>query len=224
MYDLTQQAGFSIASQSVTPKRNNRPPVTTAPPKSSRIGRPGSKRYQRYFNKAYLLQHSDNVTDEDIQIYVTTRSHFSMLIECGNDQIWESFVDFTEESQEELLSSLSAGMEQYRQKIGSEGASKSFRSIDKKIRKIIRSRVDIEYLFSMDQEITDFIKRDIEESSYAIPEPSRRMICHGICQFYSLGSNSKDTHKGERVVFVRKTERSTIPGETLSRYLQRLHL
>jgi len=72
----------------------------------NRIGRPGSKRYQRYINRSFLGDlGSEGEMELDFRMMEST-SPFSILFEESNRKKWDPFVEVTEEKQEKLLISI----------------------------------------------------------------------------------------------------------------------
>jgi len=74
--------------------------------RSLNVGRPGSKRYQRFLNRAFLIGNGVQLLPEDLNVFVAKYSPLSSLFEPENRKIWEEFVTLSEEKQELFLASL----------------------------------------------------------------------------------------------------------------------
>jgi len=218
------------------------------------IGRPGSRRYQRYLNRSYLLEKESNIISEDLLVFNPTITPLSkLLLDPENRKEWEPFRSVSEEKQEQLLQSLkinsSHNSEGSQFELSSkrvESASERFRSIDRKCRKILKKTTitDYEFFYDLEQEITQFIKNDCNNTDdhhllYSFDCTYHRMICHGICQYYKLdarsknnrapadctsnnNSNNNDDDNVNRIVVIKKKETTNIPNETLSGHLQNI--
>jgi len=73
-----------------------------------KIGRPGSRRYRHWENEFFLLKNlseteSECESDDWDESYAPSYGAFAMVFEEGNKDIWEPFVDTTEEQQRILL-------------------------------------------------------------------------------------------------------------------------
>jgi len=206
-------------------KRNYRWTSKDSSARFEDVGKMGSKRYQRFLNKTFLIDQERQLDAADFNIFVHCCTPFTQLWqEPKKLQVWEPFIDVTEERQEELLVSLSVDISNYLQNMTEESASASFKIIDRKIRKLLKRHLRSEFLMALDDEILGYIRLDDYNTLvYSFSDPYHRMICHGICQFYSLQSRSKNS-KGDRVVVVSKTQHTSIPNQTLSQHLQKLQL
>jgi len=243
-FSFLEEISTSVPSPSnpVSPKKRQRyVPMRDSQARFSRVGKPGSKRFQRYMNDSFL----HNVLDlepEDFQLQ-SVRSTFSLLFEEQNEKKWAPFVDITEEEQDYLLFSMNhvkKGEEEEdefgdfviipienmetKQEDCSFHPETKFRKVDKKIRRFIQKNPTNPFLLSMDEEIVKYIEMGtFQPKIFSFDQSFQRMICHGICQFYSLNSFSRENEKGSRVVTVRKPLKGfSTPSITLSIFLQKL--
>jgi len=83
-------------------------PIRDSQARLEKVGKPGSKRFQRFVNKTYLYQHEWDLQPEDFEIAKKSPSPFSLLFDEKIKQLWEPFIDITEEEQEKLLQKLSS--------------------------------------------------------------------------------------------------------------------
>jgi len=232
--------------QSVAPTSGRRgyvPPMRHSHARATRIGRPGSKRYQRFLNKEYLSEQQWDLEFEDFQAVRFGCTPFSALFEEHNSRIWEPFIDITEEEEQWLLRQLEEGKSsnvEERDELGDwiiiqqeednlldefvdqaiHGATSLLR-IQKDIRKFMRRNPDSPFLLAMDKEIADYIEAESQLLTYTLETSFQRLICHGICQYYALRSRSEDQIDGTRLTIVSKPKGGiSLPSHTLSEYLQ----
>jgi len=214
----------------------------------NKVGRPGSKRYQRYLNKSYLYEHEWNLLPEDFEVAIKSSSLFSALFDEVNRTKWEPFIDVTEEQQEYLLRrlqdvSVSLVEDEQEDEFGdfvmipsehevlpiveevkmtqSFPAHFHFQKVDRKIRKFIRKNPNDPFLRSLDCKIVEYIQHtSYQPKTFSFHGSFHRMVCHGICQFYSLHSKSQNISE-TRVVVVRKPKSNvSFPSVTLSQFLE----
>jgi len=232
MLDITNiQAGdpAKITFSSYLPSKRSRyvPIPRISVPRSQYIGRPGSRRYQRFLNRSFLTGQEVEVETQDLIVFeAPTITPLGSLTEPENRKLFEPFVSVTEEEQQVLFASINVHMtprtnaaDISRQHV-SISAAKSFQRIDKKIRKLLKVNLKNDFFRDFDQEIANLIQNGSRALEYSFEDSFGRLICHGICQYYSLMSRSIDTTRGRIVVIERKAS-TTIPGETLTQYLQR---
>lgn len=236
----------ATAVQTATPTFRRRrfvPPNRDASARTTRIGRPGSKRYQRFLNKEYLSEQQWDLEVEDFQVVRFGCTPFTCLFEEHNNRIWEPFIDITEEEEQWMLRQLEEGKPadlETRDELGdwivvdrqeenlfdefvepTVHGSISMRRVHKDIRKIIRKNPDSPFLLEMDKEIANYIEAEAQLLTYKLETAFQRMICHGICQYYSLCSRSEDQPDGTRLTIISKPRKGiSLPSHTLSEYLQ----
>jgi len=193
------------------------------------VGRPGSKRHQRFLNRSYISSQETFVEHEDFNIHPTSfSSPLDLLFRDPQLQLkWEEFLLSTEEQQDELLIELTSsinltGSRRYSQENANERSPvQSFIAIDKKIRTILLRHANCEFLYTLEKQIIDFIGQNDKLLMYPFSDPLQRILCHGVCQFYSLPSKSK-SQWGRRVVVIENSQHNTtLPAMTLFQYLQR---
>jgi len=202
-----------------------------------KTGRPGSKRYQRFVNREYLQEQQWDLQPEDFQVVQFTRTVFSTLLHEKNRKIWEPFIDVTEEQEALMLQKICKGgpmedsdefgdwififdenVEEVKMSVK---PHVSFSKIEKRVKQYILKNPDSPFLQSMDKEIVVYIKGSTQRMSYNFENPFHRLICHGICEFYSLHSHSEDSKEGTRVLHIVKPKKGfNAPSLTLCEYLQ----
>jgi len=234
------------SQQGISPGFNKRrryvPPVRDSLSRVKRVGTPGSKRHQRFLNKLFLVEQQWELEPQDFQVVEFTCSPFSVLFEEENRKLWENFLDVTEEQQEQMLTQISDGLRPSKENTDEFGnwvivesedledgfeeiesctptASESFKRVEKHIRKLIRKNRENSFLLAIDKEITEYLQTKNEVRTYQFETGYHRMICHGVCQYYSLNSKSHQM-KSDRILVVSKPKKGTqIPSSTLSQYL-----
>jgi len=207
----------------------------------NKIGRPGSRRYQRYLNREFLQEQQWDLQPEDFQVVCFSKTTFSLLFEEENRQLWAPFVDVTEEEERVMLQRMCSGrpVEENDElgdwvvidSINAESEVKKnpivkphicFMRVDKRVRKYIQKNPDSPMLESMDKGITQYIQEEKRKKTYNFENSFHRLICHGVCQFYSLHSCSEDNEDGSRALHISKPRSHNSPSVTLSEFLQTL--
>jgi len=193
-------------------------------------GRPGSKRFQRYLNRSFLLDQSNDVEFDDFSILMNTKTVFTDLHQNSETlSKWEEFIEVTEEKQEQLLIGLSIDVSKFvqqkithrREFIQNMSPEASFNAIDKKLRRVLHNYGNSQMLADLDSELVQYITTgEFGSLVFTFSESYQRMLCHGICQFYSLNSQSQDMASGKRIVIVSKTQETRVPAITLTQHLQ----
>jgi len=237
------QAGSSRPLISSTRNSSNYTPLRKPIDRASStrihyIGRPGSRRYQRYLNRSFLLENERNITPQDLLVFSQITTPLSMVLQDSNHlKNWEPFISTSEEKQEHMLKKLTNGSEHNTNKsnarrMSSSSASDSFALIDLKIRKLFKKSgvLECEIFDNLEKEITCFILGNDNDNNnstsltYSFDSTYQRMLCHGICQYYRLESRSQsvddDNDVDHKIVIVKKKHESCIPNETLSTHLQ----
>lgn len=202
------------------------------------VGRPGSRRYQRFVNKAYLLQNENAIKiPEDLLVYsIDTSNHpiSRVVLDANSRKKWEPFVNITEEKQERLIRNLTHRPDHdhhYDHHRSNISAYESFIQIESKIRKVLLTLIDDEFFFNLDKEISDYVN-DADNNNnnsssrktslvYNLDDPYQRMITYGICQYYKLNYIKQEGKRDDDRTFVNisKKKGTVIPTITLSRYL-----
>jgi len=221
-------------------KSNSWTPQRDSLNRRNNIGKPGSRRHQRWLNRMFLMEQEVELELEDFKIFDTTKTALSQIFEdsfCS--EIWAPFVDVTEEQEEQLLMSIDVTLTHKNDKesdlevevsFDDEDdssddqmfpAQESFKRIDKKIRKVLQQQIENEFLSSMDKEIANYIQiKEFNTLTYSFEDSFHRLICHGICQFYSLRSRSEDSETGDRILVIKKPATILKPSTTLTQFLQ----
>jgi len=193
-------------------------------------------------NKTFLHDNQWDLVPEDFTIFRMSCSPFSCFFSEANRKKWAPFVDITEEEQHKLLNQLYGSSDEEledelgewvivekEQKATSDEIKISFRAevqfqrVDKKIRKLMLRNTCDEFLVLLDQEIVKFMQVPAGKLlTKTFDEPFHRLICHGVCQFYSLVSKSEDFEGGRRVVIIKSKNSLHFPSTTLSKFLESL--
>jgi len=180
-------------------------------------GRPGSRRFQRYLNRSFLLNQTAELHADDFVIASSTTSVFTEILSDGDKlSIWEQFLDMNEHEQNEILLSFSEEADAWIDL----SPEQNFNMIDKKLRKVLQLQLCRDFLAQLESELIQRISGEMSSLAYTFTEPWHRMICHGICQYYSLHSQSTNVKGGKRVVIVSKTKHTRVPAVPLSQHLR----
>jgi len=210
--------------------------------------RPGRKRLQRTANRSFLLDKEHEVTVEDFNVFIApTQTPLTRLMSSQNQkQIWEPFVECTEEQQKELISRMESHIvtdveKRTNSRRMKSSSAKSFQSIGSRFRLLLKKNASSDFFLNIDREIVTFLRSDGNEKPliFELEHSNGRMLCHGICEYYSLVSKSMNVNINadepmmesinestldesmKRIVVIMKSGRSTIPGESLSLFLQK---
>jgi len=226
--------------------RRRRYAVRDSEARFNRVGKPGSKRHQRYLNNTFLQDQHWDLSPEDFEIVRFSCSPFAALFDEENRRRWEPFVDITEEEQRDLLAHLHCMKEDNEDEFGDFVVIKSetaqimeefdevkvpsfppevhFKKVEKKLRKVMQKHSNNQFFISIDKEIVNYIQLSTYTPlTLSLTESFHRMICHGICQFYSLRSHSESLASGHRIVIVKKPKEGLhFPSTTLSQFLNSL--
>jgi len=235
-----QSVATNATTQPTFRRRRYVPPVRDSQARISRIGRPGSRRYQRFLNNEYLIEQQWDLELEDFQVVRFGGTPFTPLFAEHNRKIWEPFIDVTEEEEQWMLRQLDGKPTEQGDELGdwiviekqteicledfeepTVHASTSMGRIQRNIRNFIRKNPDSPFLLAMDKEISDYVEHGRESLTYLFENAFQRMICHGICQYYALISRSEDQPDGTRLTTVSKPKKGVFStSHTLSEYLQ----
>jgi len=168
---------------------------------------------------------------EDFIMWDTAYSRFACVFHPEeNRKTVEQFIDITEEEQDRLFEEFekasiktSKRNNNDEERAGEESkyvASRLFQQVDKRVRKWLFRYYESEFFQNVDQQIADFITSPHNYNGalvYDLDHPFHRLICHGVCHFYSLKCYSKD----HRMVIINRASHSVIPSSTtLTQYLK----
>eukprot|EP01118_Nematostelium_gracile_P014046 TRINITY_DN53_c0_g1_i1.p1 TRINITY_DN53_c0_g1~~TRINITY_DN53_c0_g1_i1.p1 ORF type:complete len:295 (+),score=74.96 TRINITY_DN53_c0_g1_i1:191-1075(+) len=96
-------------------------------------------------------------------------------------------------------------------------APRLFQNIEKRIRRVIQKDFTNPILVSLENQIIEFIESNSKQSlNIKLEDSFHRMICYGICQFYSLKTKSL---QGKNIVVVNKPKRVIYPSVSLAEFL-----
>lgn len=217
---------------SASPARNWRWAPRESLASRLRVGRPGSKRFQRFLNKEFLETAQEDLESRDWDIidFSTTGSWFGQLCDEHNRVVWEPFVDITEEEQDYLIC---AANDRQRKEASMEGAACNgtspaarFERIERKPRRALWENPRCEFLQQVESEVIAFLHRCgspvVEPLVMPLDgSPYHRLICHGVSQYYLLASYSR-TANGQRSLIIckpRHVDHIEQPHITLSEFL-----
>jgi hypothetical protein len=225
------QAGVGSA-RTITPKRSRRINTSSndndsVTSRETKIGKPGSKRFQRWLNNSYLMGFEEGMEPSDLTIQPPA-SMFNRLFEDEtNLHLWEPFVDVTEEQQRKMLNKMCSQSKKELKTRPSSLGEESFLRVEKKIRKQLVKFLDSPFLIELDKEIVSFASEQWDTNrrqlKFQFTDSFHRMICHGICQFYSLNSRSVELQgfrSDHKILFISKPAVYSPPEITLISYLQ----
>lgn len=209
--------------------------------------RMGANKARRVENLRHLLTlaEKDDSFDLDYDIFEPSMSAFSELFnEKEKMQVWNEFVNSSEEEQERIISGRSVpytileeeeeedflmvdetqdDKTDKRKYHPSYSAEECFQRIDKKIRTHLkRKHVPLELLSKLEESVIEFFQ-SWPDSVYVqcLNGGFERMMMHGVCQYLDLQSKSIENN-GERHTQVENTHPAFYPPTILlSSYLQR---
>jgi len=215
------QAGDPFPMDQQAQRQNNA--ATTPYINNRRVGQPGSKRFQRFINKAFLLQNEQDLEEEDLSVFVApTYTALDAIFEEKNKKTWEPFVETTEGRQRKMIQSLSArgaSARRHHHRQSALSPTTSFASIKASTRRLLRESE--EFVPMLDKEISNFMQNSqLNSLTYTFNDDFDRLLCHAVCQYYQLSSITRESHNS-KIVAIRKTPKSQIPGATLVQHMSR---
>jgi len=184
-----------------------------------KIGRPGSRRYRHWENEFFLLKNlseteSECESDDWDESYAPSYGAFAMVFEEGNREIWEPFVDTTEEQQRILLAEYESD-DSFEETFHAVSPPEAFALLRKRSQRTLKRHKKSRLLEQMDGVIfafmnghlyddqLDFLRQDDsgETLIFSFSEKFHRHMLHALCEFYDLVSYSVDITE-ERVTVV----------------------
>lgn len=200
--------------------------------------RSGSKKCRRLQNAYYLQSLAEAEEVAEVSIYDFVQESVSafarLLSERENVQVWNDFVNCTEEEQHRIVDrachgengdeSADSGAEEFDARTGHPAfsAKESFRRLDGDLRTMLRKRhVPLGKLSKLEEEVSSFFKSH-PESEYRnrLCNSFERLMLHALCQYMDLISRSYDS---EGIRWTRVWNRRPVfvpPAVSLSSYLQ----
>jgi len=196
-------------------------------PTQPRLPKPGSRRYQRYVNTEFLKESAGELDECDLLVFDSSHSLFASLHTSESHRVvWERFVTSSEEEQHHVLRRSAKAFSSSAPRSRSV-AEHHFRRVDKRIRRLLKRKTHVEFVGEWEGRVVEYAQLPAKRPplKYACQDSYQRLLCHGVCQYYALPSQSKDTRAGKRFVEVRKpASPPALPAETLSDYLRSLSL
>lgn len=197
---IQQLENFHVRSSLPTKKKFN--PRKAGPRDSlnrrNRMGKPGSKRYQRWLNRSYLLELETDFDMLEFEI-VPESSLFGFLFENEEQlKIWGDFCEYSEEEQRMMLASIEK--EEKAKNTPCTPYASWIRNVDISLRKLIRKHWETDFLKTLDEEIYQLVEMPEHILTYNF-DAFHRMLCYALCQFYSLRSMKK-VKNSEKLVIV----------------------
>lgn len=188
-------------------------------------GKPGTRRHQRHLNRTFLTDRVDEVEGQDW--FVPDTPSFTFFSCEENVRAWETLMNLSEAEQDELfewfheLSLAEATQPARKYKSAMSGAQAAFNRIDRTARHCMKRQFGSGsyFLSTLDVEILAFANGAETMMTYQLDDSPRRLMCHGICQYYSLISRSVTNKAGVRTTFIYKPKEHTIPTISLLEFM-----
>jgi len=195
-------------------------------------GRPGSRRYQRWLNRAFL-ETLEEVDESDYDDFFSERqSIFSVWFDEANADLVEPLLDTSYDLQEETLGSLDFRQSNVTTFNADVMVARSFKDVNPRMVQLLKH---VDFLTALDSKIRQFL---VEESSnccneqfvctpfdnyveFCFHNSFHRLLAHGVCRYYKLSSYSIDSAPG-RTTIVNKPKNFTpncLPPVSVTEYL-----
>jgi len=208
-----------------------------------KIGKPGSRRYRQWENEFFLIrnlsetesEYESGFSDDWDESYAPSYGPFSVVFEDDNREVWEPFVDITEERQQILLtfsdyddSSEEEDIDLSPSEIFSLLRRRSQRTLKRHKHSAILQRIDdIVVAFSnclIYDDQFEYLRPGFGEEVgeclvFAFSEKFQRHLLHALCEFYNLVSYSVDTSE-ERITIVQRRMVVTSHNQSVLQYLK----
>jgi len=192
-----------------------------------KIGRPGSRRYRHWENEYFLLKNlseteSECDSDEE-EAFEPSYGLFSAVFQEENKEVWEPFVDTTEEQQAVLLALSDDDEDQpFEETFGTLSAAEAFSLLRTRSQRTLHRHRDSQLLEQMDnilfafsngrchEDHLDFLRpsMDGEVLVFAFEKKFHRHLLHATCEFYDLVSYSAYSTE-ERITIVHQRQNAT---------------
>jgi len=179
-----------------------------------RQGKPGSKRYQRWLNASYLMDLEADLEISDFTVEPPSSMFQTVFDDDEFYTMWCPFIETTEEYELEMLSYFEKPQSC---KVSSDPLTpeQSYRKIHRETRRLLHKYVETEFLNDLDNEISSFVFdcTAVHELSFQIDNPFHRLLCYGICQYYSLHTKSIPVlaSEQEKIVYISKPKYTFAP-------------
>jgi len=193
------------------------------------VGRPGSKRHNRYMNKMELLDKalsdSESELEIEIEFKIEYKSPFAILFEDADmKERWEPFIEVTEQEQTDLLAQLFPSIPR-RQGKGVEAATaphERFSALRREERKILKKHTGHPAIERFEGVIIDFLLSRRTTSTVKLTH--RECLLFGLASvYYSVPLGVEELGDGCAGLTLRKTTKGVqLPDLKLSEYLKTL--
>jgi len=229
-------AGNSRASTPSSSKKKFRHGPRDSLNSRMKIGRPGSRRYRHWENEFFLLKNlseteSECESDDWDESYAPSYGAFAVVFEEGNRDIWEPFVDTTEEQQQLLLAEYESEDDSFEEPLSPLSSPEAFALLRKRSQRTLKRHKKSQLLSQMDGVIfaftngllyddqLEYLRRDEtgETLIFSFSDKFQRHMLHALCEFYDLVSYSVDMIE-ERVTVVHARQ-SVSRSSSLMQYL-----
>eukprot|EP01122_Echinamoeba_exundans_P009465 TRINITY_DN335_c0_g1_i2.p1 TRINITY_DN335_c0_g1~~TRINITY_DN335_c0_g1_i2.p1 ORF type:complete len:233 (+),score=28.41 TRINITY_DN335_c0_g1_i2:345-1043(+) len=200
-----------------------------------RLGKPGSRRYQRWVNDFFVLELNRSLSDledeiewiEDDDWYFNTTPQPPLRRLLGDEasfKLFESLLNVTEEQQQYALHQIGVSdrSDHYEatsnQRLPSLSPDQAFGQLSKPIRKFLKQYCNTEMCHEVDRCLRELLISEAEEAHFFWRDPFQRKLAHALSRYYCMTSYSKDAQDG-RVTVVAKTGQLVFPIVSVADYL-----
>jgi len=189
-------------------------------------GKAGSKRYNRYMNTQFLKTAgslgNQFEAEMDFQIMEQNKNLFYQD-QVANSKYWDQFLNITFDKEQELIGD-ERNKHQHVNAHNTQDINASFVKLQKNIRPLFKKPFlkDSVFIHQAETQIHNFINNTFEKTmEVSIQDPYKRLILHGLVQYYSLLSKSYTTSTGQRNTVIRKPKvMPPFPTQTIAQYLE----
>jgi len=220
-----------------------------------RIGTPGSRRYRKWYNEFYLVQNlsetesATDLSDDWDSDCEPAYGSFALVLDGEYKELWDPFIDITEEQQQFLLGYYSdseySDTDYENENKGDDStypqppltADEAFTQIRNVSRRLLIRQRDNQLLQELDETIfsysngvisltesMDYIQHDQTDGSliFSLEEKFQRLLLHSLCEYYDLVSYSIGDEEDQRQTVVYKRQHTPVRETPLMIYLNGL--
>jgi len=208
-----------------------------------KIGKPGSRRYRQWENEFFLFK---NLSDTELESEDWDESlapsyvPFAAVFEDENKDIWDPFIDTTEEHEKLMLQFYDEDDDEDDENDSSSDSlstSDLFSLLRKRSQRTLLRHKDSNLLLLLDAKVFSYVNGNFpstdlddfeflrsgenESLVFVFNDTFRRHLLHSLCEFYGLVSYSMDMSE-ERITVVYKRERCSGASVSLVDFLNSL--
>jgi len=205
-----------------------------------KIGRPGSRRFRHWENEFFLLKNlsetesecDSEYSDDWDESYDPSYGLFSAVFEDDNKEIWEPFIDTTEEQQRILLALSDYDDDSSEDTFDLLSAAEAFALLRRRSQRTLQRHKNSHLLKQLDNIIFaftnglfcddsfEFLRPDDtgEALIFAFQDKFQRHLLHSVCEFYDLVSYSMDSSE-ERITIVHAQREKVLRESSLLQFL-----